>query len=229
MMILNSNIVLLLMINAVHGNPLDMVLQVMQQVGSNACPGNWCLEPEAEAEATTAALTTDTAALTTAALTTAALTTAALTTEALTTAAPALIQVRELVVPVNLTSYMTYAASLKNCEDMGGEPFIPKTPEDFEVINNFTRDYLQPSYDYMWIPVNDLSTEGQLQWSNGEDAMTDAQELNWADNEFMFYNDEDEDYDCATFNPYMVGIYMTPCSRFTLPMICQIMKNITDA
>jgi len=213
------------MINAVHGNPLDMVLQVMQQVGSNACPGNWCLEPEAEAEATTAALTTDTAALTTAALTTAALTTAALTT-----AAPALIQVRELVMPVNLTSYMTYAASLKNCEDMGGEPFIPKTPEDFEVINNFTRDYLQPSYDYMWIPVNDLSTEGQLQWSNGEDAMTDAQELNWYSDELMHYNFED--YDCAYFGSGIggiQGIMMSDCSSIgTLPMICQIMKNITD-
>jgi len=226
MMILNSNIVLLLMINAVHGNPLDMVLQVMQQVGSNACPGNWCLEPEAEAEATTAALTTDTAALTTAALTTAALTTAALTT-----AAPALIQVRELVMPVNLTSYMTYAASLKNCEDMGGEPFIPKTPEDFEVINNFARDYLNET---MWIPVNDLATEGQLQWSNGEDAMTDAQELNWAYDEFMVYNDDGPDYDCAYWGSYYDGnadydgFVMLPCHSHALPMICQIMKNITD-
>jgi len=114
---------------------------------------------------------------------------------------------------------MNYTESLQYCKDMGGEPFIPKTSEEFEMVQDFCKDFKRNT----WLPVHDSTTEGQLQWWNGEDAMADAKELDWYDDDFMNYNDQG-DHDCLVIPMSFMG----DCADKLNPMVCEKKMDITD-
>jgi len=174
----------------------ELIVQIKQQVGMDTCPGTGCLgEPEQEPEQ-----------------------------EDVTTI-PALTEVRLVVKPIKgITPKMNYTDSVKYCLQMGGEPFIPKTSEDFEMMANFQNESLGED-EYQWVPLHDLETEGQLQWWNGEDAMTEGNELNWARDEFMFANFDH--YDCVVHSSYGGGMYL--CNKNFYPMVCEMKMNVSDS
>jgi len=231
MRIIIPHIIMIAMILGFHPNALggpvpdpegDIVVQVQQQVGSQEqCLGQGCLgekepepetEPEQEPEPAVAATTT-----------------------------PALTQVRLLVKPIKgKTPLMNYTESVQYCKDMpGGEPFIPKTSEDRQMYMNDSFSLLGVE-DFMWLPLNDLSTEGQLQWSNGDDAMTDAQEIPWLEDIFMNTQEAPgENIDCVIIvGPAGGLVTMNNCagpdtngdgeSEKIYPMICEIKMNVSD-
>jgi len=231
------HIIMIAMILAFHTNTLgspvpdpegDIVVQVKQQaqMPSQRCgPEQGCLgvpaDPEPETEPELAATT------------------------------PPLNEVRVLVKPIpGKTPKMNYHKAVQHCTDMpGGEPFMPKTPEDIEIIMNFADSLGE---DGLWMPVNDLSTEGQLQWWNGDDAMTDGQAFPWLLNGFMGIPGEGElatgkmaeemarEYDCVVVDTVegVRSMWMTDCLSnapatvdemwVPYPMICEMKMNISD-
>jgi len=223
------HIIMIAMILTFHPNALgdpvpdpegDIVVQVKQQVVSQECLGQGCLgekepEPETEPEQEPE--------------------------PAVATTTPALTQVRLLVKPIKgQTPLMNYTESVQYCKDMpGGEPFIPKTSEDRQMYMNDSFSLLGVE-DFMWLPLNDLSTEGQLQWSNGDDAMTNAQEFPWM--EEMFMNTQEapgEKMDCVIIvGPAGGLVMMGKCAGVDkngggeyekiYPMICEIKMNVSD-
>jgi len=186
-----------------------IIIQVQQKVVSAECPGSGCKETEPE-PVTESAPETET--------TTSETTTSETTTPEITT--PALTQVRLLIYPISgETPTMNNMDSVKYCSDMDGEPFVPKTSEDFEMMQK----YQNTLDNYLWMPAHDSSTEGQLQWTNGNDAMGDAEDWPWYEDKFMKYNHDENDCVVDPTEPMMV-----PCDREYYPMLCEKTMDITE-
>jgi len=229
MRIIIPHIIMIAMILAFQTNALggpvpepdgDLVIQVEQKVISQECPEQGCLgEPEREPETAPEQEPEQEPE------------------QALAATTPALTQVRLLVKPIKgKTPLMNYTDSVQYCRDMpGGEPFIPKAPEDIEMILNVSLSLGEE--EVMWLPLDDLSTEGELRWSNGDDAMTDSvvdsHDFPWFMGQFILSKlHDDEKTDCATTQIINGGLAaaMDNCTvNENVPMICEMKMNISDS
>ncbi|CAL4118480.1 unnamed protein product, partial [Meganyctiphanes norvegica] len=63
-----------------------------------------------------------------------------------------------LIIPATTTTKMTWVDSWSRCVSLGAQPFVPRTPQDYEIIKT-VRAALG---GYLWVPASDLIQEGSL-------------------------------------------------------------------
>ncbi|CAL4090788.1 unnamed protein product [Meganyctiphanes norvegica] len=113
---------------------------------------------------------------------------------------------------------MSWLDALARCGDMGAVPFVPKTPEDFQMMKS-VRLALGDSY-CLWLAASDLAEEGVLRWWDGR-VVTGLAAWDWLNGEEMHNNAEGADCLCwRSQDANNNGLYMAGCGNPGHPMIC---------
>ncbi|CAL4122522.1 unnamed protein product [Meganyctiphanes norvegica] len=118
-----------------------------------------------------------------------------------------------LLIP-DMSQKLTWYESWMRCQEMGAEPFIPRTKSDFSVLKT-VRFALN---EFFWIPASDFAVENHLRWYNGEDASY-TPGLEWTEGTHQALNKEERD--CVIFGSRHDGVFMWDCNNRYYPMICK--------
>ncbi|CAL4123340.1 unnamed protein product, partial [Meganyctiphanes norvegica] len=115
--------------------------------------------------------------------------------------------------PERLGAGLTWMASLNTCWKKGALPFVPKTPEEFQMYQ-----MMRKIYDVdIWLPASDVVQEGKLVWFDGQDAMG-SDWLIWHSGTEL--HDNSDDKDCLVMGE--TGLRMHQCgdNQFVYPGMC---------
>ncbi|CAL4076847.1 unnamed protein product [Meganyctiphanes norvegica] len=129
---------------------------------------------------------------------------------------------------------MTYNEALERCFNNSSLPYIPPSPERWNLIitaNDNERLQMRGGGYYsnlsFWLPATDRGHEGQLRWYNGADAT--AAPIGWIYNETLYENSSDNN--CVVINTKSKGrrAYMAPCTTRSQAMTCVKNTSIPDS
>ena len=118
-----------------------------------------------------------------------------------------------------------YNAGMAFCDNFNAVPFIPKTPDDYKLYSDVHHSWDGLEY-YMWLPLNDRTTEGVLRWYNDMVAVNTSL-FSWQREEVMSFNGKSRD--CAFYGNINgePKVHMLSCTKYehinkiTLPVICE--------
>ncbi|CAL4066576.1 unnamed protein product, partial [Meganyctiphanes norvegica] len=69
-----------------------------------------------------------------------------------------------LILKPKLGEYSNWRDSIKRCQDLNSEPFIPESQEDWDMLQEISRNISDTKKYNMWLPASDIGTEGLLKW-----------------------------------------------------------------